>query len=243
MTMDNEGTSATCKIISVPFYKAYAPVNDCWLCRQEQHCKCIDWREIKIQKLILPNDEVLKSPIFYSGLAMASKSTGKSRREFISYMTSILYRDMYKFYASDGVTEFKLKLCSVYEAFNNDEDFRWVSDFMETTFESRKIKASDNLLPRLKLITFTFMIVDIALIRNLENEYLEDVRKKKSLKVQMIWCASFENGNRRYDLEVMNNGEAEVIIFENYSFKNRIRLQLAPDKWDLDIAKSLNILK
>ena len=151
---------------------------------------------------------------------------------------------MFKLFKSDGVTEFKLKLCSVYEAFNDDEDFRWVSDFMEATSETRKIKASDNLLPRLKLITYTFMIVDFGLIKRLEKEALEDIRKRQSSKrVQMVWCASFSEKNRRYDLEVMNNGEAEVRVFENSVFEKRVRLQITPDKWDIDVAKSLNLSK
>lgn len=243
MTMDSERENLGCDIV-VAKTITHAPKNDCWWCRQEPQCKCIDWREIRIQKLILPCDEVIKHPAFYAGLALASKATGKSRREFISYMTNKLYSDMFKLFKSDGVTEFKLKLCSVYEAFNDDEDFRWVSDFMEATSETRKIKASDNLLPRLKLITYTFMIVDFGLIKRLEKEALEDIRKRQSSKrVQMVWCASFSEKNRRYDLEVMNNGEAEVRVFENSVFEKRVRLQITPDKWDIDVAKSLNLSK
>lgn len=243
MTMDSERENAGCDIV-VAKTLTHAPKNDCWWCRQEPQCKCIDWRDIRIKKLILPCDEVIKHPAFYAGLAVASKATGKSRREFISYMTSKLYRDMIKFFEADGVTEYKLLLCSVYSAFNDDEDFRWMSDFMETTIETRKIKASDNLLPRLKLITFTFMIVDFGLIKRLEKEALDDIRKKQSSKkIQMVWCASFTEKNRRYDLEVMNNGEGEVSVFENNILEKRLRLQTAPDKWDLDVAKSLHLTK
>ena len=61
-------------------------------------------------------------------------------------------------------------------------------------------------------------------------------------RIQMIWCASFTEKNRRYDLEVMNNGEAEVSVFENNILEKRLRLQTAPDKWDIDVAKSLNLI-
>lgn len=243
MTMDNERVIASCEIIKMKV-PTPAPKKDCWWCRQSPQCQCLDWREIRIKKLILPCNTVLKHPIFYVGLAKASKATGKSRREFITYMTNKLYNDMYKFYESDGTAEFKLKLCSVYAAFKDDEDFRWLSDFMETTIEMRKINASDNLLPRLKLITYTFMIEDFELIKCLENEVLEDIRKKKSSKkIQLVWCASFAEKNRRYDLEVMNNDEAEIKVFEDNILEKRLRLQNAPEKWDIDVAKSLNLSK
>ena len=243
MILDNERENVRGSTVIIDTLYA-PPANDCWWCRQASYCKCIDWRDIKIQKLILPSDEVIKHPIFYAGLAMASKATGKSRREFISYMTNILYRDNHKFYESDGVTEFKLLLCSVYTAFNDDEDFRWISYFMETTIESRKIKASDKLLPRLKLIVYTFMVVDFGLIKRLEHEVLEDIRKKQSSKkIQMIWCASFSEKNRRYDLDAFNNGEAEVSVYENNVLEGRIRLQNVPDRWDIGVAKCLNLIK
>ncbi|MCA0373896.1 MAG: hypothetical protein LCH83_13720 [Proteobacteria bacterium] len=241
MTMDSERGSLGCDIV-VAKTLTHATKNDCWWCRQEPQCKCIDWRDIRIKKLILPCDEVIKHPAFYAGLAMASKATGKSRREFISYMTKILYGNIYKFFEADGVTEFKLLLCSIYSAFNDDEDFRWVSDFMETTSETRKIKASDNLLPRLKLITYTFMIVDFGLIKQLEIQVLEEIRKKKTSRVQMIWCASFTEKNLRYDLQVFNNDEAEVTIYENDKVKKHVRLSDAPDKWDIDVVRKLNLL-
>lgn len=243
MDMDNKRVSASCEIIKMKV-PTPAPTKDCWWCRQSPQCQCLDWREIRIKKLRLPCNVVLKHPIFYVGLAKGSKATGKSRRDFISHMTSILYCDNYKFFESDGVTEFKLLLCSVYTAFKDDEDFRWLSDFFETTLETRKLNASDELLPRLKLITYTFMIENFEFIKNLENEVLENIRKRQSSKkIQMIWCASFAEKTRRYDLEVMNNGEAEVSVFENNILEKRIRLQTAPEKWDIDVAKSLNLIK
>jgi hypothetical protein len=107
--------------------------------------------------VIVPHASQLLTKSYYARLAISTASLGLSRQEIVDWMHDRLYQEDVDIQFRDG-TPYEIGDEDVYDAFNHDESFRWLSDFIASAANEPLQKPHHTIELRLRLLSLAFCI-------------------------------------------------------------------------------------
>jgi hypothetical protein len=107
--------------------------------------------------VIVPHASLLLTKAYYFRLAVATASLGLSRQDIIDWIHDRLYQEDVDIRFRDG-TPYEIGDEDVYDAFNHDESFRWLSDFIASAANEPRQKPHHTIELRLRLLSLAFCI-------------------------------------------------------------------------------------
>lgn len=97
---------------------------------------------------------------YFRRLAIATAALDLSRREIPNWMADVIYGYDGRILCPDG-SGFHISDTAIDDAFNDDADFRWLSDFVRFAFTNTpKQRPQSRIYARLRLLDLAFQIAD-----------------------------------------------------------------------------------
>ena len=131
--------------------------HDCWWCKKPSKCICLNGESYKIRNFNLPSDREILKRKYYEGVAWAVFELKLSRQVFVDWCLKQLYNPRNRFYKSCGKEIFPILICDFYNAFNDDESFRAITDLTNFALVPPKQNPPKSHLKRLQLISLAIM--------------------------------------------------------------------------------------
>ncbi len=135
----------------------------CYQCRADVVLPCVlqDNRKLAPNSIIVASDWELRRLSYFRRLAIATanqKATERlSRREMADWQAHVIYLHEGPIFWPNG-RDFEVTDTLVDDAYNDDQSFRWLSNFVKFAVELPKQRPQVRTVMRLRLLSLAFQI-------------------------------------------------------------------------------------
>lgn len=108
-------------------------------------------------RVVVATDGQLRSVAHANRLAISAVALGLSRRKFADELALVIYGFEGDIVSANG-SRFEINDTLIDDVFGDDQDFRWISDFLKWAAHPPRQRPQENILPRLRVIDLYFRI-------------------------------------------------------------------------------------